>query len=419
MRLRKGIAVAAAAAMTVGLAACSSGGDTASDGRVSITWDMWAGSDSDIAAAESLRDIAQKQNPDIEIKLQTSPWSDYFTKLTTNLAAGKAACVTSMNGQRLSGYASAFSELTADDMKTAGIDADAYGDAALSVMKIGGKQLGIPYDIASMLVYYNADLFTEAGVELPTNDWTFDEFEAAAEAITANTDKYGFAVSPAEFQWASLPISMSGVQMVNNDGELDLTNPAFVDAASWYSGLVTDKKVAAAVPSASDGGWGENEYAAGNVGMAVDGTWNASSYLANEAGFTAGAVRLPIGDGGPLSLVLGSGYGISANCENRDEALKVLGSLVSKEAQDSIAASGRSYPALAESRDLYFESLPAELAEPIAETFVAAIDGGVGQNTTSNWTQVSETFPQQLVSVFNGQSTMSDALGLLQSQFAK
>src|SRR5690606_20562802 len=128
-----------------------------------------------------------------------------------------------------------------------------------------------------------------------------------------------------------------------------------------------------------------------NVGMAVDGTWNATSYINNEAGFTAGAVRLPIADDNPYSLVLGSGYGISADCENRDAALKVLGSLVSAEAQDAISSSGRSYPALIESRDLYFESLEDDVAGPLSETFAASFDGATGQVTTDNWTQISES----------------------------
>lgn len=419
MRIKKGLAVAVSAAAIMGLAACSSGGGSADSGKTSITWDMWAGSDSDIAAAEAMVEIAQEQNPDIDIKLTTSPWSDYFTKLTANLSSGNVACVTSMNGQRLSGYASAFSPLTDDDLETAGIDADAFGESAMSIMEYGGEQLGVAYDVSTMLVYYNADLFAEAGVELPTNDWTFEDFEAAAVAITENTDKYGFAVSPAEFQWASLPIAKAGKQFVSDDGALQLDDKDIVDAATWYGELVTKAGVAAPVPSASDGGWGETEYAAGNVGMAVDGTWNATSYINNEAGFTAGAVRLPIADDNPYALVLGSGYGISADCEDRDAALKVLGSLVSAEAQDSIASSGRSYPALIDSRALYFESLDAEIAGPLSETFDASFEGATGQVTTDNWTQISESFPQYLVSVYNGQATMADTLSQMQQQFGK
>ena len=56
----------------------------------------------------------------------------------------------------------------------------------------------------------------------------------------------------------------------------------------------------------------------------------------------AGLVPLPSGDKGNLSLILGSGYGIAKNCDNKEAALKVLGSLLSKDAQDSIASDSRS-----------------------------------------------------------------------------
>ncbi len=109
---------------------------------------------------------------DVAIELQTAPWADDVTKLNANMASGNVACVTAMNGQRMSGYA-------------------------------------------------------EACIDAPTNDWTTDDFAAAAKTTTEETGVKGFAGSLHEFQWPSLPISRSGVRPVNDAGELDLTNPAF------------------------------------------------------------------------------------------------------------------------------------------------------------------------------------------------
>lgn len=425
MKVRNSIVVASAAAAALGLAACSSGtadagGDAGNGGSgsgdpVEIVWDMWAGSDSDIAALEEVLAIAQEENPDVEIKLQTAPWNDYFTKLTTNLSSGNVACITSMNGQRLSGYADAFLELTDAELETAGIDPADFTDGSLDIMSHDGKLLGIPYDVAAMMTYFNKDAFDAVGADYPTNGWTYDDFEAAAAATTTDGMK-GFAMGMAEFQWLAIPIAVSGVQPVAEDGSLALTDPAFVAAAEDYASLV-EQGYADPVPSASETGWGEQQYAAGNAAMGVDGTWNAVSYLNNDPGFAAGMVNLPAGDDGATSLVLGSGYGVAANCEHKEEALAVLGSLVGEAAQDHIASSGRSYPARTSSQPLYFESIDESVRDEVQAAFEATFAEVEGQRTTEKWTQISQTFPNELVSVYQGSTSMSDMLSSVQAQF--
>lgn len=419
------------AVTALGLTACAGGGSGSTSGaqsgtpassgdKISITWDMWAGGEEGQKWVTDTLAIAQKQNPDLDLKSQTASWGDYFTKLTANASSGNLACVTSMNGQRLTTFHQALSPLSEDDLKVAGIDPSKFNDGALDILSYDGKIYGVPYDVAAMMVYYNKDLLAKTNTPEPKADWTFDDFLATAKSATTDTHK-GFGIGMGEFQWMALPIAKAGVQPVTADGKLDLTNPKFVEAAEWYAGLVTKEKVAAEVPSASEAGWGEEQYNAGNVVMAVDGTWNAKSYFTNEAGFKAGATRLPKGDSGSLGLVLGSGFGIAANCEGaeREAALKVLGSLVSKEAQDLLASSGRSYPALKESQPLYFESLPEEIRDEVKTAFDAAFSGVVGQLSTSTWTQVNEYFTPNLVSVYTGQMEMKAMLEQAQSQFGK
>ncbi|WP_197511807.1 extracellular solute-binding protein [Tessaracoccus coleopterorum] len=151
--------------------------------------------------------------------------------------------------------------------------------------------------------------------------------------------------------------------------------------------------------------------------MAVDGTWNAVGYLTNDAGFKAGLAPLPTGDKGNLSLVLGSGYGIAKNCENKEAALKVLGSLLSKDSQDSIASSGRSYPARAESQPLYFESLDEAYRDDVKAVFEAAFANVQGQYVSDNWAKVDTFVQPELVSVYNGQADMKAVLESAQQQF--
>ncbi|MBN7792794.1 sugar ABC transporter substrate-binding protein [Microbacterium esteraromaticum] len=405
----------AVAGVAVALTGCTSAGGGAADGDTVVV-DMWAGSEDDTAALEAQMDVVREQNPDIKVELRTAPWGDFFTKLTTNMASGNMACVTGMNSGMLASYTSGFTKLTDDDLATAGLAASDFAEGSLEILSNKGDMYGVPFDVATMLTYYNEDQLTAAGADLPSIGWTFDDFEAIAAKATTD-GKYGFGIGMGDFQWQALPIAKGGVQPVAQDGTLQLTDPAFADAAEWYAGLVTEQKVAAPVASASDGGWGENQFTSENAAMAVDGTWNAVGYLTNDAGFAAGMAPLPTGENGNLSLILGSGYGIAESCENKEDALKVLGSLLSKDAQDYIASSGRSYPARAESQPLYFESLDEAYREQVEATFVAAFENVQGQYVSDNWAKVGTFVQPSLVSIYNGQESMSAVLESAQQQF--
>jgi multiple sugar transport system substrate-binding protein len=410
------------AAFTVGaalvLTGCGGSSSSAGGDDKTVVVDMWAGSADDTKALQAQVDVAKKQNPDLKIELRTAPWNDFFTKLTTNMASGNMACVTGMNSGMLSSYTSGFQKLTADDLKAAGLKEGDFAAGTTEILKNKGELYGLPFDTATMLVYYNADQLKAAGAAEPKPGWTFDDFEKTAKAATRD-GKQGFAVGMGDFQWQALPIAKAGVQPATKDGKLQLTDKKFSDAATWYAGLVTDQKVALPVASASDGGWGEDQYSNGNAAMAVDGTWNAVSYLKNQAGFTAGMAPLPGEGKDSLSLILGSGYGISKTCKNKDAALKVLGSLLSKDSQDYIASSGRSYPARTESQPLYFQSIDEKFRPQVEEVFKAAFANVQGQYVTDNWSKVGSYIQPQLVSVYNGQTPMSEVLKNAQDLFGK
>ncbi len=410
--------ISVAAIASLALSACGGGSTGAGASPNSIVIDMWSGSEDDTAALNAQLAIAQEENPDLDITMRTAPWGDYFTKMTTNMASGNMACISGMNSGQLSGYTAGFAPLTEADLKKAGLDAADFAPGALEILENKGEMYGVPFDMSTMLVYYNADQLKAAGAKTPEIGWTFDDFEKTAKAATAN-GKMGFGVGLGDFQWQALPISMAGVQPVSDDGTLDLTNADFVKASEWYGELVTKAKVAAPVASASDTGWGENQFSSANAAMAVDGTWNAVGYLDNDPGFEAGMVPLPAGENGSLGLVLGSGFGISKDCNNKDAALQVLGSLLGQKSQDYIATSGRSYPARLSSQPLYFETIDAKYRDQVKSTFEAAFENVQGQRVSDNWSKVGTFIQPNLVSVYNGQDSMAKVLESAQQQFAK
>jgi multiple sugar transport system substrate-binding protein len=378
---------------------------------------MWASGEEETAALKSQVEIAREQNPGIEIELRTSPWADYFTKLTTDMASGNAACVVGMNSSMFAGYATGFRKLSAEDLQSAEVDPADFAEGATDLMSLGGDLYGLPTDISTMVIYTNEDLLGAAGVTAPADGWDYDEFHEAAATATSG-DKSGFIVGVSANSWMALPISVSGAQPVTEDGELDLDGDEFVDAATAYAELVTDEQISPEFPSAAETNFAQDQFLAGNAGMVVDGTWNALRYLDNDSGFAAGLAPLPGRDSEEgLGMALGSGYGISESCEQPDAALKVLGSLLSEEAADDIASSGRAYPARTASQPLYLEALPEEHREKIQATFDAAFAHVEGQRVTEDWPKIGAYMLPNLIEVYSGRMTMADLLASAQSQF--
>ncbi|MEL6150149.1 MAG: extracellular solute-binding protein, partial [Chloroflexota bacterium] len=77
---------------------------------------------------------------------------------------------------------------------------------------------GLPRDVSAFAVYYNADLFDEAGLEYPgEGDWTWDEFGEAAEEISALGDEVvGFGMNAWWANWGYF-VNAAGSSFFNED----------------------------------------------------------------------------------------------------------------------------------------------------------------------------------------------------------
>ena len=65
----------------------------------------------------------------------------------------------------------------------------------------GEKTIGFPAVVDNLSLIYNKTVFDAAGVDYPTDDWTWDDFRDAAKKLTdpaTNTYGYGYSVSGRE-----------------------------------------------------------------------------------------------------------------------------------------------------------------------------------------------------------------------------
>ena len=111
-------------------------------------------------------------------------------------------------------------------------------------------QTSIPY-----FLFYRQDWLKEAGVGVPD---TYDQFVAAAKAITKAPDRYGIAMRGQTYSAIQviLPIwASAGVKFADDKGNVDFDSPAAIAVTEKWVGMFTKDK--SAQPSAVNDGYRE------------------------------------------------------------------------------------------------------------------------------------------------------------------
>ena len=194
-----------------------------------------------------------------------------------------------------------------------------------------GKQVALPYDVGPFVMFYNKDAFKAAGLKEPAIGWTTDDFMTDAKALT-KPPKYGFWAQSDIGQLLPWVLSSSGKSAVNADGKLDVDNPEWHASAQWYTDLVSKEKLSAQIPSANSSSSSANQFLAGNAYMSLDGPWDLIN-AREQAKFKVGIAPMPAGASGSKTWSDGSGFGVTHDCKNPDEAFKAVSVMVSPEAE--------------------------------------------------------------------------------------
>jgi multiple sugar transport system substrate-binding protein len=277
--LRRIAVLATVLAVTAGVsAACSSSG---SNGGSTITVSHGY---TDVEAKALNTMVAQwnKDHPDTKVTLEFNTGNDNaLQKTVAGFTAGNYPDVAYEYGSSAAQLARQpkLVDLT-DKVKAASVNWDDFYPSEQQAATVNGKVVGLPALVDNLSLVYNKKLFQQAGVPQPTNDWTWDDFRAAAKKLTnASTHNYGWAYvndASEDTVWRFLAMLwQAGGDLLTSDN----SKPAFDDAAGLaaltqlHDMAVTDKSVYL------DTGNGNylNLFNSGKVAMLWTGPWDLSS----------------------------------------------------------------------------------------------------------------------------------------------
>lgn len=216
----RGSAVVLCVLALVGLAGCdSSGNDGSSGGKVTLSYAVW--DQPQVPAAKRIIAEFHRSHPNINVKVQVTPWDDYWTKLRTAATGGSAPDVFWMTLAYFQYYAKGGALMPLDSqIHSDNIDMSRFVPAIRDAYRFDGKTYGMPRDVNSFGLFYNKKLFKQAGVKFPDSSWTWADVTAAARKLTNQSDGVYGIVAPEvdELGWY-LTIPQAGGDVLSPDGK--------------------------------------------------------------------------------------------------------------------------------------------------------------------------------------------------------
>ena len=320
----------------------------ADDVEATIRISNW-GDPNDQEVYDGVAERFKERYPNVDIEDDFTPittWSEYVNKVLTEAAAGQAPDVINIaiEGVRLGVANDLFLPLDdyiANDAAGAQLVAD-VDPALLAGLAVDGAQYLLPSTWNTMLIYYNTAMFEAAGIERPSDDWTWDDFvEVAAQLTTGDGgDKvFGFALPYFNFGLTPWFYSNSTSELNEDWTASNLTDPAFLESVTFVRDLVTEHQVAPD-PKGADP---YQLFPAGRTAMTGAGHWVVGAF--KSAGFTDFDV-VPWPQKTEKASVFGTaGYGIHPSSENPDLAWEYIKELAGTTTQEEWAAIGAATPA--------------------------------------------------------------------------
>ncbi|MBP3899028.1 MAG: sugar ABC transporter substrate-binding protein, partial [Mogibacterium sp.] len=282
MKFKKFVVAMLCVAMVGMFAACGGGSSDSGSGDASgaITINIWDANQKE-GIQEICNDWTAQGNP--EVKVEVIDWDNYWTLLEAGASGGELPDVFWMH----SDYAQIYMEndvlldLTSYIEKD-GIDLGQYYPDITAIYQSDGKTYALPKDHDTIALLYNKALFDEAGVDYPTDDWTYEDMYEAAKTITEKTadDTYGFACNTSNDQdgWYNY-VYAYGANIVNTEK----TDTAIDSAEGKAAMEMVRKLLTVGTPQAvvSESGT-DSLFQSGKVAMITQGSWMINSFYTAE-----------------------------------------------------------------------------------------------------------------------------------------
>jgi len=388
---------------------------------VKLTFGLWGAADQ-VAATQKLIDIFMEKHPNIKVETVYKDWGNYWTWITAQAASKELPDVYKMSFAYVDQYARLGAMRPLDDfIASSGFDLSDFEQATLDYHKFEGKQVSLPRDSNTMVMYYNKDLFDQAGIPYPDKETTWTELLPILKKLTI--DKNGNMADSPNFdpknivQWGIManPSSLgdsvlepqlhsNGATLTDENGRITLDTPEAKEVLQFFKDLIVTHHVSTNSDTiASLGGIDILAFNSGKVAMSFGGSWNATDY--NAANINFGTI-LPPKFKEVKTVAQPAGYAMSPFTKNEQAAWTLLSWLIGPEGQSEMARMNDGIPASKIAQKVYLED-----GDPNKQTFIDAQKYQISAPWYDGKTKlIWEILIQKLPGLFDGTQDMDKTI---------
>lgn len=184
----------------------------------------------------------REQYGNIEIEYEEGiPSKDYSEWLAGKILEGEEPDIYLVLDEDLHTFVS-IGALKHLDMLIAGdseVDCDTFYESALQSGSYQGEQYALPFECNPTLMFVNKTLLKKEGIEMPDDDWTWDDFYEICKKVTKDSDgdgqidQFGYY----DYTWVQAVYS-NGIRPFQENGtESNFTDDRFIEAIQFVRKL--------------------------------------------------------------------------------------------------------------------------------------------------------------------------------------
>lgn len=353
----------------------------AAEGDTVLKWAVW-----DISSTvyyQPLIDAFEAANPGVKIEMVDLGSADYQTVLATELT-GSGSDFDIATIKDVPGYTTLVNkgvlEALDDYIAKDSVDLSQYGGITDQVT-VDGKLYELPFRSDFWVMFYNKDVFDKAGVAYPTNDMTFEQYDALARSVTNTTP--GEEVYGAHYHTWRSAVQLFGILDGKNsivDGNYEFLKPYYEMILKQQQDGVCQDYATLKTSSLHYSG----AFSQGNVGMMNMGSWFIPTLIdkIKTGEYTDctnwGLAKYPHAEGVEPGSTLATitALAIPTSAPNKDLAWEFVKFVTGEEGAEIIASTG---------------SIPASMNESIAE-MVASVEGFPADDSSKEALQTANLY---------------------------
>ncbi len=374
-----------------------------------ITINVWGhgSSPAEDAALQVAIAAFEEANPDINVELLISP--EYGTQLQAAFASGSYPQAFYVGQSDLANYVGAGVMAAGDDNIE---NPEGIFESLLNTFTLDGTLWCPAKDFSNLALEYNTDLFDAAGVDYPTNDWTWDDLQAAAQALvdsgTLEDGVVPLAMNPDIDRWFAFYVQAGGT-FYDADGNWVFASEganydAAIQAMEFYVALHTD----GLSRSSSDlgQGWPGESFGQGKAAMTIEGNW-IIGYLNDQfPDLNWNAAEMPAGPAGEGTLTFSECWGVGAENPYPEQSWRFVNFLTGEEGALLTAEQGYGVmpPRIAAS-DAWVEAIGEKGA-----AFIAGSDYAVAPVTPPGFQTFRDALANGMALAFEGSLLAEDVI---------